>query len=77
MIIKDSFISILESAKLNTINNKYNNYFNNLNKNLDKISNFIIYGPPGIGKYTEALKLIENYSPSKLKYEKNDNRFKK
>lgn len=70
MIIKDSFISILESAKLNTINNKYNNYFNNLNKNLDKISNFIIYGPPGIGKYTEALKLIENYSPSKLKYEK-------
>ena len=70
MIIKDNFISILESAKSNTINNKYNDYFNNLNKNLDKISNFIIYGPAGIGKYSEALKLIENYSPSKLKYEK-------
>ena len=28
----------------------------------------IFYGPPGAGKYTQALRLIERYSPSRLKY---------
>ena len=36
----------------------------------DFIQNTILYGAPGIGKYTQSLKLIEKYSPSQLKYEK-------
>ena len=32
--------------------------------------NTIFYGPSGIGKYTQVLKKIKNYSPSELKYEK-------
>lgn len=32
--------------------------------------NTIFYGPPGIGKYTQSLVLIQKYSPSNLKYEK-------
>jgi hypothetical protein len=34
------------------------------------IPHTIMYGPSGSGKYTQALKLIEKYSPSLLKYEK-------
>lgn len=34
------------------------------------MNNLIIYGPPGIGKYTYTLKILKNFSPSGLKYEK-------
>jgi len=36
-------------------------------------SNIIIYGAPGIGKYTQALNYIKKYSPSELKYERKMN----
>ena len=35
-----------------------------------KLDNLIIYGAPGIGKYTQALSIINNFSQSQLKYEK-------
>ena len=37
---------------------------------LSDLNNIIIYGPEGTGKYTKALKIIKNYSPSLLKYNK-------
>jgi hypothetical protein len=36
----------------------------------DKFSNYIFYGPPCSYKYKSALKLIQYFSPSSLKYEK-------
>lgn len=30
----------------------------------------IVYGPAGVGKYTQMLRLISSFSPSRLKYEK-------
>lgn len=38
---------------------------------LSKFGNMIIYGPPGVGKYSQFLFLLKRYSPSLLKYEKN------
>ena len=32
--------------------------------------NMILYGPPGIGKYSQAIKFVSYFSPSNLKYEK-------
>jgi hypothetical protein len=32
--------------------------------------NYIFYGPSGVGKYSQALYTIAQYSPSRLKYEK-------
>ena len=32
--------------------------------------NMIIYGPSGVGKYTQMLRFIKKYSPSELKYDK-------
>jgi len=57
---------------------KYNNNNQSLHNKLDvnnitdicQLSNLIIYGPSGIGKYTQALSIIKNLSPTQLKYEK-------
>ncbi len=38
--------------------------------NINNLCNLIFYGPPGVGKYTQALSAIKKYSPSNLKYEK-------
>jgi len=39
-------------------------------KRLSQFGNIILYGPSGVGKYSQALHLIKQYSPSELKYEK-------
>lgn len=36
----------------------------------DKMCNVILYGPSGVGKYTQMLVAIKKYSPTELKYEK-------
>lgn len=69
---KETFFSNITNTKQYNINNKYNSYINNLciSSNVQSIPNLILYGPPGVGKYCEALKIIQYFSPSKLKYEK-------
>ena len=37
---------------------------------LDKLGNIILYGPSGVGKYSQMLCAIKKYSPTLLKYEK-------
>ena len=37
---------------------------------LENMKNIIIYGPSGVGKYTQSLNIVSRYSPSGLKYEK-------
>lgn len=39
-------------------------------KNIQGFRNIILYGPSGVGKYTQMLSSIKQYSPSNLKYEK-------
>tara|TARA_Y100000992_G_scaffold13680_1_gene8117 strand:+ start:570 stop:1487 length:918 start_codon:yes stop_codon:yes gene_type:complete len=63
---------------MKSLESTFENYVRNKNKcdiheyvsPIDKLQNLIIYGARGTGKYTQALKLIEPFSPSKLKYEK-------
>tara|TARA_B100000287_G_C20604190_1_gene769360 strand:- start:195 stop:1190 length:996 start_codon:yes stop_codon:yes gene_type:complete len=61
------------------MNNKFDDYIKQVEHydlhphiNKDKFINehIILYGPSGIGKYTQALKYIKEYSPSNCKYEK-------
>lgn len=68
MIIKQTFIEQLKDSK--HINNKYISIFNSLSNDINNIPSFIFYGPPGVGKYTDVLKLLNKYSPSHLSYEK-------
>ena len=44
--------------------------YKTLPQKIDDLKNFIFYGPPGVGKYTQMLAAIQRYSPSQLKYEK-------
>ena len=44
--------------------------FQNFPKKIAELSNIIIYGPSGTGKYTQTLKLLKKYSATDLKYEK-------
>lgn len=39
-------------------------------KHISDFKNLIIYGSAGVGKYTQALTILQKYSPSKLKYDK-------
>ena len=42
----------------------------NITKNINDLQNIIFYGPSGVGKYSQALNVIKNYSDYNLKYEK-------
>jgi hypothetical protein len=59
-----------------TSNEKYNLHpeiipiCNKLPKRLRELENIIIYGPSGVGKYTQILNILKRYSPSELKYDK-------
>jgi len=44
--------------------------YNNFPKKIQDLENLIIYGPTGIGKYSQVLYLLKRYSPSELKYDK-------
>ena len=46
------------------------NIYKQFPKNIQDFRNVIFYGPSGVGKYTQMLSAIKQYSPSKLKYEK-------
>jgi hypothetical protein len=61
--------------------NKFTDYISFTEKNIHPEINFeyptfqdfvhlIVYGPCGVGKYTQVLKIIHHYSPSHLKIEK-------
>jgi hypothetical protein len=41
-----------------------------LPRRLEDMGNIVLYGPPGVGKYTQALGIIRKYSPTDLKYER-------
>ena len=70
MIEKNNFKTFIDNTETLNINNKYDNLYNSINNELKNISNYIFYGPPGCGKYSECLKFIRKYSTSQLKYEK-------
>ena len=44
--------------------------YNNSPDKLIDFNNTIIYGPTGVGKYSQMIYFIKRYSPSSLKYEK-------
>jgi Cdc6-like AAA superfamily ATPase len=53
-----------------SIHNKLNKIYEKFPSNLKDLKNIILYGPSGVGKYTQMLYIIKPYSPSELKYEK-------
>ena len=65
-----TFDEYLNEAENNNLHPKLDEVIENIPEDINKLTNIIIYGPEGIGKYTIALKIIKKYSSSNLKYEK-------
>jgi len=61
----DEYISAVENADLHPSIGKMFKGGPCTDKTL---SNLIIYGPSGVGKYSQALRLLKPYSPTDLKY---------
>ena len=60
----------LESYKSYNLHPELITVNENMPKAMSQMGNMIIYGPPGIGKYTQTLALLKKYSSSDLKYDK-------
>jgi len=52
------------------LHNKLNRTLQTVTNNISDFNNTLLYGPPGIGKYTTSLAIIRRYSNTKLVYEK-------
>ena len=64
-----SFDDYIETANVYNIHSELINIYNNFTNNVNTMKNLIIYGPSGVGKYTQLLLFLKKFSPSKLKYE--------
>lgn len=64
------FDDYIEKNKLDDLHPKLGSLYKKFPKNIHDFRNLIFYGPKGVGKYTQMLKSIKQYSPSELKYEK-------
>lgn len=65
-----TFDDYIMSNKKKNFHPELNDIIERTPENKYELGNLILYGPSGIGKYTQALKIIKKYSPSDLKYEK-------
>jgi len=63
----EEYTTALEKINLHP---ELSNVFNSLPKKLNELENIIIFGPSGVGKYTQILNILKRYSPSELKYDK-------
>jgi hypothetical protein len=66
---ENKFEEYLDSHKKKSLHPSMKGVFSTIGEG----KNIVLYGPPGIGKYTQALNFIEQYSPSNLKYERKMN----
>jgi hypothetical protein len=60
----------IKSVEKYNIHDELNSIYNKFPNKITDFENLIIYGSPGIGKYSQILYLLKKYSPSELKYEK-------
>jgi hypothetical protein len=67
---ESSFEEYIHSVSQHNLHPELEAITNNLSPNIDNIDNLIIYGAVGTGKYSQALNILKNISPSRLKYDK-------
>jgi hypothetical protein len=68
--LETHFEEYINSVLKHNLHPKLEKSINKFPSSLDKMGNLIFYGPSGVGKYSQMLNTIKQYSPSELKYEK-------
>ena len=71
--LETKFIDYLSENKRVNIHNELKDVNDLINKDKYNNNDLILYGPPGVGKYTQALNIIKNHSSSGLNYERKIN----
>ena len=69
-IVGEKFTDYLDNYDKMNIHEELTPVYDDMPKNLSELNHIILYGPSGVGKYTQALSLISKYSKSRLKYER-------
>ena len=65
-----SYEEYINSVEKYNLHPEITNIYNSFPKGIHNLENLIIYGPSGVGKYSQVLNIIKKYSPSELKYDK-------
>ena len=60
----------LNSVKKYNIHPELTSFIERLPDKSTQMGNLIVYGPTGVGKYSQVLQILKKYSPSNFKYEK-------
>jgi len=60
----------LDSCDKYNMHPELSDTFSNLPENSNQLGNLILFGPSGVGKYTQALAILRRYSSTDLKYDK-------
>lgn len=68
--LETHFDDYIQSLNQTNIHPKMKKVYDALPVHFKHFKNIILYGPPGVGKYTQMLKIVSKYSSSDLKYEK-------
>jgi hypothetical protein len=66
---KQLFTHYLEEMERINLHKNHEKIYDKLPDNISDLQHIILYGPKGIGKYSQALKIIKKYSSTNLKYE--------
>ena len=64
------FDDYVQSAEKCSLHPELNDTLSAFPPDFADFGNIIVYGPSGVGKYTQVLNILKKYSPSQLKYEK-------
>ena len=65
-----TFEEYIQSSKEYNMHPELEKLIASFPKSIYDMKQMIIYGPTGVGKYTQTLRILEKYSPSNMKYEK-------
>ena len=68
-----NFIDYIHNSSLCNLHPELSSSLKSFTKDNIYDSNIILYGPSGVGKYTQALTIIKKFSPTGLKYERKIN----
>jgi Cdc6-like AAA superfamily ATPase len=71
--LEANFIDYTQKSSICNLHPEIKSLFNNFTEDNIYDSNIILYGPAGVGKYTQALNIIKVFSPTNLKYERKIN----
>jgi len=67
---ESTYEDYINQVQLYTMHPELHDVFTNLPSEIEDFENTIVYGPPGVGKYSQVLSLLKRYSPTNLKYDK-------